>query len=231
MPGRTGQQRDFRCRKINPAPFFPAPFFLALVLAGCSTGAQQGAERGAKAGAVGGLVAGAVGSIFWGGDAVNNALRSAAVGASSGAAVGAMHGAEQEKNRQPVPASGPAPASRPAPAAGKPVYDPAMKTKIGELNFAASEDLARCRHVSAISKAEQAFRAETDPKRRTYALLIEAIAAEESNNAGKANEVYAQWGKFDPAYSDRGKARSEALDGVLKLQKVRQEQGLPPLCT
>jgi hypothetical protein len=106
-----------------------------------------------------------------------------------------------------------------------------MKAKIGDLNFAASEDLARCRHVSAISKAEQAFRVETDPKRRTYALLIEAIAAEESNNAGKANEVYAQWGKFDPAYIDRGKARNEALDGILKLQKVRQEQGLPPLCT
>jgi hypothetical protein len=208
-----------------------APLLMALALAACSTGAQQGAERGAKAGAVGGLVAGAVGSIFWGGDAVNNALRSAAVGASSGAAVGAMHGAEREKNRPPAPATGPAPASQPAPSTGAPVHDPAMKTKIGELNFAASEDLARCRHVSAISKAEQAFKAETDSKRRSYALLVEAIAAEESNNAGKANEVYAQWGKFDPAYADRGKARSEALDGVLKLQKVRQEQGLPPLCT
>jgi hypothetical protein len=198
---------------------------MALALAACSTGAQQGAERGAKTGAVGGLVAGAVGSIFWGGDVVNNALRSAAVGASSGAAVGAIYGAEQQKSRQPAPA--PAPTA----ATGKPVHDPAMKAKIGDLNFAASEDLARCRHVSAISKAEQAFRVETDPKRRTYALLIEAIAAEESNNAGKANEVYAQWGKFDPAYIDRGKARNEALDGILKLQKVRQEQGLPPLCT
>lgn len=198
-----------------------APLLMALALAACSTGAQQGAERGAKAGAVGGLVAGAVGSIFWGGDAVNNALRSAAVGASSGAAVGAMQGA----NRQP------APAAKPAPSAGGPVNDPAMKATIGELNFAASEDLARCRHVSAISKAEQAFKAETDPKRRSYALLVEAIAAEESNNTGKANEVYAKWGSFDPAYADRGKARSEALDGVLKLQKVRQDQGLPPLCT
>jgi hypothetical protein len=224
MSGRNGQQRDFRCGKINPAPFL-----LALVLAGCSTGAQQGAERGAKAGAVGGLVAGAVGSIFWGGDAVNNALRSAAVGATSGAAVGAMHGAEREKSRQAPTATGPAPAPGPAP--GTPVHDPAMKAKLGDLNFAASEDLARCRHVSAISKAEQAFKAESDAKRRSYALLIEAIAAEESNNAAKADEVYVQWGKFDPAYIDRGKARSEALDGVLKLQKVRQEQGLPPLCT
>lgn len=201
------------------------PLLLAFALTACSTGAQQGAERGAKTGAVGGLVAGAVASIFWGGDAVNNALRSAAVGASSGAAVGAMQGAEKAKSQQPAPASAPAPAK-----AGS-VYDPAMKGKIGDLNFAASEDLARCRHVSAISKAEQAFRVETDPKRRNYALLIEAIAAEESNNTSKASEVYAQWGKFDPAHADRGKARNEALDGVLKLQKVRQEAGLPPLCT
>ena len=206
-------------------PLHVIALLTALALTACSTGAQKGAERGAKTGAVGGLVAGAVGSIFWGGDAVNNALRSAAVGASSGAAVGAMHGAEQEKNRQSSPASAPAPAK------GAPVYDPAMKAKIGDLNFAASEDLARCRHVTAISKAEQAFKVETDPKRRNYALLIEAIAAEESNNTGKANEVYAQWGKFDPAHADRGKSRSEALDGVLKLQKVRQEAGLAPLCT
>jgi hypothetical protein len=195
---------------------------LSLAVAACSTGARKGAERGATVGAVGGVVAGAVGSIFWGGDAVNNALRSGAVGAASGAAVGALRGAEREKN-QPLPP--------PATAANRPVHDPAMKSKIGELNFAASEDLARCRHVSAISKAEQAFKSETDPKRRSYALLVEAIAAEESNNTGKASEVYAQWGKFDPAYANRGKARSEALDGVLKLQKVRQEQGLPPLCT
>jgi hypothetical protein len=198
---------------------------LSLAVTACSTGAQQGAERGAKTGAVGGLVAGAVGSIFWGGDAVNNALRSAAVGASSGAAVGAMHGAEKEKSRQTSPTPAPAPAN------STPVYDPAMKAKIGALNFAASEDLARCRHVTAISKAGQAFKTETDPKRRNYALLIEAIAAEESNNTSKANEVYAQWARFDPAHADRGKSRNEALDGVLKLQKVRQEAGLPPLCT
>ncbi|MEZ5563101.1 MAG: hypothetical protein R3F27_09135 [Gammaproteobacteria bacterium] len=199
------------------------PLLLSFALVACSTGARQGAERGAKTGAVGGLVAGAVGSIFWGGDAVNNALRSAAVGASSGAAVGALHGAEQEKKRQSAPT--------PAPAGNTAVHDPAMKAKIGELNFAASEDLARCRHVSAIAKAERAFKVETDLKRRNYALLIEAIAAEESNNTSKANEVYAQWGRFDPAHADRGKARNEALDGVLKLQKVRQDAGLPPLCT
>ena len=63
---------------------------IAPLVAGCTAGTRDDAARGAKVGAVGGLVAGAVGSIFWGGDAVNNALRSAAVGAASGAAVGAV---------------------------------------------------------------------------------------------------------------------------------------------
>jgi hypothetical protein len=176
-------------------------------------------------------VAGAVGSIFWGGDGLNNALRSAAVGAASGAAVGAVNGADQDK-RRPTPAPQPTTQS---PSAGGTASlsasDKALKAQIGDLNFAAGEELAHCRHVSAISRAERAFAGETDPKRRGYALLIQAMAAEESGNAGKASAVYAQWGKFDPARADAAKARNEAFEGLLKVQKIRQEHALPPLCT
>jgi hypothetical protein len=208
------------------------------VAAGCTTGAQEGASRGAKAGAVGGLVAGAVGSIFWGGDAVNNALRSAAVGAASGAAVGAMNGAERDARQAgsppaPAPAPSPSPSSAPAPAppGEAPLSDRELKARMGDLNFAAGEELARCRHVGAVSRAEKAFASETDPKRRSYALLIQAMAAEESGNAAKASAVYARWGQVDPARADPAQARSEALDGLLKLQRIRQDHGLPPLCT
>jgi len=199
-----------------------------LAVAGCSAGAKQGAARGAKSGAVGGLVAGAVGSIFWGGDVVNNALRTAAVGAASGAAVGAMNGAERDKRQAPAPA--PAPAGGPSQATGMTADDRARKAQVGDLNFSASEELAHCRHFNAISRAEKAFVLETDPKRKGYALLIQAMAAEESGNTGKANAVYAQWGQFDPTRSDPVKARNEALEGLLKLQRVRQEQGLPVIC-
>lgn len=199
---------------------------LAAAVTGCSTGSKQGAAQGAKSGAVGGLVAGAVGSIFWGGDAMNNALRSAAVGAASGAAVGAMNGAERDQRP-----SSPPPAPPPASVGGLSAADQQLKARMGDLNFAASEELAHCRHVSAISRAEQAFATETDPQRRNYALLIQAMAAEESSNAGKANAVYARWGQFDPARADAAKTRNEALEGLLKVQKVRQEHGLPPLCT
>ncbi len=199
------------------------PMFMAVAVVSCSASSKDSAARGARAGAVGGLVAGAVGSIFWGGDGLNNALRSAAVGAASGAAVGAVNGADQGK-RRPASAGG----------VGTPelsAADKTLKAQIGDLNFAAGEELARCRHVSAISRAERAFATEADPKRRGYALLIQAMAAEESSNAGKASAVYAQWGKFDPARTDAAKARNEAFEGLLKVQKIRQEHALPPLCT
>lgn len=203
---------------------------LALAVAGCSAGSKQGAAKGAKSGAVGGLVAGAVGSIFWGGDAVNNALRTAAVGAASGAAVGAMNGAERDKQQAPPPPA-PAPAPGNSPFGTLSAADQQLKAQMGDLNFAAGEELARCRHVSAISRAEKAFAGETDPKRKSYALLIQAMAAEESGNAAKANAVYTQWGQFDPARTDTARTRNEALEGLLKVQKIRQDSGLPPLCT
>jgi hypothetical protein len=203
---------------------------VAVAVVGCSAGSKQGASQGAKTGAVGGLVAGAVGSIFWGGDAVNNALRAGAVGAASGAAVGAMNGAERAKS--PAPPAAPPGSS---PASGKTAdlsaSDQALKAQVGDLNFSAGDELAHCRHVSAINRAEKAFASETDPKRRGYSLLIEAMAAEESNNVGKASAVYAEWARFDPARADTARTRNEALEGLLKVQRIRQERGLPVLCT
>ena len=210
------------------------PLCVAVAVVGCSAGSKQGAASGAKSGAVGGLVAGAVGSIFWGGDAVNNALRVGAVGAASGAAVGAMNGAERDKSPAPPPSPPPAPQGS-SPEAGKTAdlsaSDQALKAQVGDLNFSAGEELARCRHVSAISRAEKAFASETDQKRKSYSLLIEAMAAEESNNSGKADAVYAEWARLDPARADPARLRNEALEGLLKIQKIRQERGLPVLCT
>jgi hypothetical protein len=102
---------------------------------------------------------------------------------------------------------------------------------VGDLNFSAGEELAHCRHVSAISRAERAFASETDPKRRGYSLLIEAMAAEESSNAVRASAVYAEWARFDPTRTDTAKLRNDALEGLLKVQRIRQERGLPILCT
>lgn len=203
----------------------------AAALAACSAGSKEGASRGAQSGAVGGLVAGAVGSIFWGGDPVNNALRAGAVGAASGAAVGAMNGAERQNSQAPPPATAPGPAPVTGQTADLTAADQALKAQVGPLNFSAGEELARCRHVSAISRAGKAFAAETDPKRKGYSLLIEAMAAEESSNAAQASAVYARWAQFDPTRTDTAKLRNDALEGLLKVQRIRQERGLPVLCT
>jgi hypothetical protein len=214
-------------------PIIALTLVLATTLAGCSASSQQGASQGAKTGAVGGMVAGAVGSIFWGGDAVNNALRAGAVGAASGAAVGAMSAGSSAPATTPVPPPvAPAP---PPPVQGQPrplsESDAALEARIGAANFSAGEELAQCRHVSAIARAQRAFSTETDQKRREYSLLIQAMAAEESGNAGMADAVYSQWGQLDPAYADPNKARAAALDGILKVQRIRQERGWPVLCT
>lgn len=209
---------------MRPLPSALAAVVVAASLAaGCSTASREGASRGATRGAVGGLVAGAVGSIFWGGDAVNNALRTAAVGAASGAAIGAMDGAAQNR-KAPPPAGG-------TPGPTDPNANAALRSLIGDANYAAGEELARCRHVTAIAKAEKAFTTETTAERKGYALLIQAMAAEESSNVTKASEVYRRWGAFDPARADRNAARAEALAGLQKVQRIRQDTGLPVLCT
>jgi len=187
------------------------------LLSGCGTYSKQGAASGAKSGAVGGLVAGAVGSLFWGGNALENAVASAAVGAASGAAIGAMSGNERDKAVEAIET--------------QEQRNEELRQLIGQANFDAGEALARCKHVSAISKAERAFAKETDAKRKGYALLIKAVAAEESGNSAKADEAYSQWGQMDPAMAERDKARSQALASVLELQQFRQKNGLPAVCT
>lgn len=189
----------------------------ALVVAGCGTYAQQGAASGAKTGAVGGLVAGAVGSLFWGGNALENAVASAAVGAASGAAVGAMSGNQRDQAA--------------AAAAEVQQRNAALRELVGEANAAAGEALARCQHTTAMSRADRAFERESDPKRQGYALLIKAMAAEESGNRAKADEAYARWAALDQAMADRNAARATVLDDLLKLQKLRQDNGLPAVCT
>ena len=214
-----------RCRSL---PVLFAAAVAAVAVGGCTAGSREGATRGATRGAVGGLVAGAVGSIFWGGDAVNLALQSAAVGAAAGAAIGAMDGAARD-SRPPPPSPSGQPV--PAPSGGAPKANAALRSLIGDANYAAGEELARCRHVSAIAKAERAFTTETAAERKGYALLIQAMAAEESSNITKASEVYRRWGEFDPRRADRNAARAETLDGLQKVQRIRQDSGLPVLCT
>lgn len=191
---------------------------LAVNLAGCAAGSlgAQGASEGAKSGALAGAVAGAVGSLFWGGNVVQNMATSAVVGAATGAAVGGAQGNAEDR--------------RIAAQREMSQADAELLQKIGPDNFAAAKELASCNHRTAIGKARTAFgRATTDDYKR-YALMIEAIADEETGDTAAAQKVYPLLLTVDPSHPTVDSARSAALAGILKVQKAREDRGLRPTC-
>jgi hypothetical protein len=187
----------------------------AVVAGGCSSSAQKGAGQGATMGAVGGAVAGAVSSLIFGGNVVQGAVSGAAIGAATGAATGAMAGSAADsaaKERSDKAAAG----------------DPKvaeLRKKIGEKNYASALMLAQCRHQDAIASAQETATATQDPNERAFALLIEGIAAEESGNKALATSVYPKIAQQTGGSVD--KARADSLEGMIKVQAVRREHGLP----
>jgi hypothetical protein len=202
-------------------------------LAGCASGSQAsaGAASGAKSGAIGGVVAGAVGALLWGGNPLEGAVKTGIAGAAAGAAVGGVAGAEAD-----------AAAARAAEQAAQPPAPPeggaqpssaelaALREKMGERTWDAGVLLAHCRHAGAIAAAEAAFAAEVDPGRQVYALLVEATAAEESGARETAAALYPRIVAADPQRGSEAEVRSRVLEGVIRLQRLRQEHGLPALC-
>lgn len=196
---------------------------IAFLTAGC---ADTYAAEGAKSGAVGGAVAGAVLGVFTG-----NVGASMVAGAAASAAAGAAIGGMTPKTPQgaaPAPAQGQA---SPAPNDPKLVErQQALERKIGPDNYDAARMLALCRHNSAIELARNAYTTADTQERRGYALMIEAVAAEEKGDTATANAVYPRLVEADPALGSTDKARNAALTGILKVQQVRKDYGLSPTC-
>ncbi len=186
---------------------------------GCAPGSQasEGAESGAKSGAIGGAVAGAVASIFWGGNVAQNIAASAAIGAASGAAMGGASGAEQDKKI--------------AEKREMSEQDMALQQKLGSDNWEAAKQLALCKHKTAVGKARTAYGTAGDLERRKYALMIEAAADEEMGDTEAAAKVYPLYVSIDPAQPTVDKVRADVLSGLLKVQQVRKDHGLPPTCS
>jgi hypothetical protein len=194
---------------------------VAFLTASC---ADTYAAEGAKSGAVGGAVAGAVIGIFTG-NVGGSMVAGAAASAAAGAAVGGM---------TPKAPQGAAPAQTQGSSAPT---DPkllerqqALENKIGPANFDAARMLALCRHNSAIELARNAYTSADTQERRGYALMIEAVAAEETGDTASAAAVYPRLVEVDPGIGSVDKARNAALSGVLKVQQVRKDHGLSPTC-
>ena len=199
---------------------------------GCATDSSVGREagRGAAYGAVGGAVAGAVTSLIFGGSVVGGAASGAAIGAASGAATGAVAGSVADSDRKKMEAKA---AEAPKPGSPKTSPDPKyveLQKQVGPKNFEAATLLAECRHREAIGAAEESYASTQDPKQRVYALFIKAAAAEESGNKELAGSSYAKIAQEDPGRGNAEKVRSDTLEGIMKIQKIRGEHGLSPFC-
>ena len=194
----------------------------ALLLNGCAGGtqAEKGAGEGAKYGAVGGAVAGAVSALIFGGNPLEGAVSGAIVGAASGAATGAMAGSQAD-------AAAKAQAAKPI--AGDPKLA-ALRQKLGETNYTALMLLAQCQHRTAIVTAQDAVDAAKDPQQKTYGMIIQALAAEESGDKATAGDLYPKIVALDPARGSPDKLRGDALEGLMRVQAARKEYGLPATC-
>ena len=187
---------------------------------GCSTSAQQGAGQGATLGAVGGAVAGAVGSLLWGGNVAEGAARGAVIGAASGAAAGAVAGsmadsAAQEKAAKP---------------AAQDFRLAELRQRVGDRNYATFLLLAQCKHREAIASADATLAATQDRQERTYAMLLQGIAAEESGDKVLASAVYPRIAQEDAGRGTPDKVRADTLEAVMKVQAARREHGIPTAC-
>jgi hypothetical protein len=192
----------------------------AIALSGCAAGslASEGAASGAKSGALGGAVAGGVACIFFRGNCVQSVAASAAIGAASGAAIGGAAGSSADKKIE---------AKRNMSEA-----DAALAAKLGQDNYDAAVQLARCNLKTAVGKARTAYGTAMNTEQQRYALFIEAAADEEMGDAAAAQKVYPLLAR---TYADGSgtaeKAHADTLAGMVKVQQIRQEHGLKPTCS
>jgi len=195
---------------------------LTAALLGCAADSESGrrAGEGAKYGAVGGAVAGAVGALIWGGNPLQGAAAGAAMGAASGAATGAMSGAQADAAAKERAAK---------PIAGDPKLAE-LRQRIGDGNYSAAMLLAQCQHRNAIATAQDALNATQDPRLKTYAMIIQSVAAEESGDKALAASLYPKIVQQDPSRGSVEKLRADTLEGVIKVQAARKQHGLPPVC-
>jgi hypothetical protein len=193
-----------------------------IAASGCASDSQagKGAAQGATLGAVGGAVAGAVGSLIFGGNVAEGAAKGAVVGAASGAATGAVAGSMSDsaaKEKAAAPA-------KPDPKLAE------LRQRIGDRNYATALLLAQCKHREAIASADETLAATQNREQRTYALLIQSVAAEESGDKALASSIYPKIVQEDASRGSAEKLRADALEGVIKVQAARREHGLPPTC-
>ena len=195
---------------------------------GCASDSQAGkqAGQGATMGAIGGAVVGAVGSLLGRGNPIEGAVKGSIAGAAGGAAVGGVAGSMADNQAKQNAGTKPAPKTPDSEARMA-----QLRQDIGDRNYATTLLVAQCRHKDAIASAQDTLAASKDQKERSYAMMMESIAAEESGDKALASSIYSKIVREDPSRGSVDKVRADALEGTMKIQAIRKDHGLASVCT
>ena len=185
-----------------------------LAMSSCSTHTGKMAGQGAATGAVAGSVGGLVGALVFGGDPAEAAARGAVWGASTGAVAGAVSGsqvdaAEKQKKDQNLEN---------------------LKKAIGEDAFNGLVALAECKHDVAIAYGKTA--ATSDNRDHALAgLWLEILAYGDSRQEKLARGLFPQLMEKDKDITSEEKAEEVMRKALQQLMDIRQEHGLPKICS
>lgn len=192
-----------------------------VLLSGCTTAQREAAGSGAVMGLVGGVTAAAVDALlFGGGNTAEHIVKAGFSGAAAGAAVGVTGAAISESGQKSDGKSSSAGSGDESAEIGK------LRKKVGDINFQAGILWVQCEHREAIQAAERAFESTTDKKQQLYALLIQAAASLEFGEKETAEALYPRMVELDNK-RDLDSVKADTMEAMLRIQKVRREQGLP----
>ncbi|MGI9290517.1 MAG: hypothetical protein ACR2QG_04465 [Gammaproteobacteria bacterium] len=187
-------------------------------LAGCSANSSKGAERGAKTGAVSGAVGGMVGALVFGGSVGDAAARGAVVGGAAGATAGAMSGAEKDKQA----------AAQAASTADAEMAN--LRKKIGEDSYSGVDALAKCKHQVAIAYASTA-QTSGNADYELAGLWVEVLSYADQREEGTARDLFPKVIEADSDVATVADAETQMQESLLKLRNIREQYGLPKLCS
>ena len=189
------------------------------VVAGCtgseaSRGAAEGAGTGAMAGAVGGMVT----ALVFGGNVAEAGARGAVAGGSSGAVVGGMSGAKRDR-------------AQAAAAADQQQEDlDQLRKDIGDDAFNGVVALAECKYPVAQANADVAMKSK-NKNQALAGLWVDVLIAADQRNEAQARQKFPEIIARDRDIRDDADAEAAMRDSIQQLAKIREQFGLPAVCT
>lgn len=188
---------------------------LGSLLGGCGdSNAAKGAKQGATVGAISGAVGGLVSGLIFGGDPVERAAQGAVYGGATGATAGAIHGGMQDKKVKKQ----------------KEDEWAKLREEIGADSFQGLTALAECRHVEALRYAALAQKAD-NPNYAVAGLWLEILTYADQRREAQARDLFPALVEKDWNIKSESQAETTMRDTLNKIMDLREDYGLPRVCS